>query len=123
MDLKYAKDFKVKDIETLREWARKNGITPSAATVKATKGLIPAFRLENSNVWLIRKDVKNPDSRSKRMPNTPRNSYSKTYYDKNLDTHCCVRCGKVLPEGYNKKTCPDCLEKMKQKRGSKKNEE
>lgn len=113
MDVKQAAEYRIKDIETLKDWAERNGITVRAATEKAAKGLIPAFRLKNSSLWLIRKDVKNYDARTLK---TPRNSRSKTYYDKNLATHCCVRCGKPLPENYNLKTCPECREKRRVKK-------
>lgn len=113
MDLKKASEYKVKDIEPLKEWATRNGITSQSAIAKANKGLIPAFRFKNSSVWFIRKDVKNYDARTLK---TPRNSRAKTYYDKNLTTHCCVRCGKPLPDGYNLKTCPECRAKRKVKK-------
>lgn len=113
MELKNAYEYKVKDIETLNDWAARNGIETSVAHKKAIKGLIPAFKFKNSSVWFIRKDVKNYDARTLK---TPRNSRAKTYYDKNLATHCCVRCGNPLPENYSMKTCPDCREKRKVKK-------
>jgi len=106
-------EYKLKEIEPIKEWAEKNKVDYQVAMRKARDGFIPAFKLNRSSIWFIKKDVKNFDNRTLK---TPRNSAAKIYYDKNLANHCCVRCGRPLPENYNLKTCPDCREKLHQKR-------
>jgi predicted RNA-binding Zn-ribbon protein involved in translation (DUF1610 family) len=34
---------------------------------------------------------------------------------KRVENHCCIKCNTPLPDGYTKKTCPDCLKIMSEK--------
>lgn len=45
----------------LKEWAKKNGLTPNSARIKAGRGMIPAKKMGRD--WLIEHDAENVDHR------------------------------------------------------------